>query len=265
MRKLLAPVVRNEKLSAPGHYVLTFKAAEMAKDARPGHFVAIAAETGTQVLRRPFSIYQADTKTGECSILFSVYGPTTRALMEYSEGDTVDLIGPLGGRVFSADTKPGAHHIMVGGGYGVPPLIFLAHEILAADPQAKVTFINGARTKDLLVETQAMATMSVTLRSCTNDGTTGFRGLVTGVLEEILQAETEGAPLTVYTCGPTLMMRAVGEMATAFKVSCQVSMEVFMPCGIGICMGCAVGKTDGTYARGCTDGPVFPASEVVWP
>ncbi len=264
IRKLLAPVIRNEKLTAPGHHVLTFQAEELAKDARPGHFVAVAADTGAQVLRRPFSVYTADPATGEVSILFSVYGPTTKAMAKYQEGDMLDLVGPLGGRVFTPDTRPGAHHIMVGGGYGVPPLVFLSRELLAKDPATKVSFINGARTKDLLVGTEGVEDIGVTLRPCTNDGTCGFRGMVTGVLDELLKAEAEGAPVTVYTCGPTPMMRAVGEMAIAFNVPCQVSMEVFMPCGIGICMGCAVGQPDGSYARGCTEGPVFDARKVVW-
>lgn len=265
IRQLFAPVLRVEKLSAPGHYVLTFQAGEMARDARPGHFVAVAAETGTQVLRRPFSFFTADTATGEASILFSVFGPTTRAMAEYKAGDLLDVIGPLGGRVFTADARPGAHHIMVGGGYGVPPLVFLSHQIKAADPSAYITFINGARTRELLVGTEGLDEVGVTLRPCTNDGSCGFPGLVTGVLEELLKARAEGAPVHIYTCGPTPMMRAVGEMAITFGVPCQVSMEVFMPCGIGICMGCAVGRPDGTFARGCKEGPVFEAREVVWP
>jgi dihydroorotate dehydrogenase electron transfer subunit len=68
----------------------------------------------------------------------------------------------------------------------------------------------------------------------------------------------------VYTCGPTPMMKAVALLALEREVPCQVSMETFMPCGVGICVGCALPLPDGTFARACTDGPVFFASEVVW-
>jgi dihydroorotate dehydrogenase electron transfer subunit len=266
IRKLLAPVLRVTPLAAPNHYVLAFAAGEMARDARPGHFLAVAPpETGTQILRRPFSFFTTNPATGEASILFSVYGPTTRAMTKLGPGDVIDVIGPLGGRIFAADERPGAHHIMVGGGYGVPPLAFLARQIRAADPQARVTFINGARTRDFLVGTDGLAESGVDVHASTNDGSAGYKGLVTDLLHEFLHDRQEHIPVQVYTCGPTPMMRAVGEMAIRFDVPCQVSLEVFMPCGIGICMGCAVGRPDGTYARGCTEGPVFEAREVVWP
>lgn len=242
---------------------MTFEAPELAADALPGQFVAVYAETGLQILRRPFSFYSADPTTGICTILYSVYGPTTRAMSLLKPGDYVDLVGPLGGRVFTADERAGVHHIMVGGGYGVPPLNFLAHRIRAKDPDARVTLIIGARTRNLLVGEAGMEDAGVTLRCCTNDGSYGFSGMVTGLLEQILTEEKD-QPVHVYTCGPTPMMKAVGDMAIQFDVPCQVSMETFMPCGIGICMGCAVGRPDGSYARGCTDGPVFEAREVVW-
>lgn len=261
IRKLLAPVIANEKLAAPDHLILTFAAGEMARDARPGHFVAIAGDTGVQVLRRPFSFFTADPETGLASILYKVHGPTSRALAGCRPGDVIDVIGPLGGRLFRPDERTGARHIMVGGGYGVPPLVFLSRQLLSGDPNTEIVFINGARTKDFLVGTEGLDEIGVTLMPCTDDGTWGRQGIVTVALEELL-ADTR--PTTVYTCGPTPMMNAVAVMSQAFDVPCQVSMEVFMPCGLGICMGCAVQRPDGTYARGCVDGPVFEAREIVW-
>ncbi|MDX1932407.1 MAG: dihydroorotate dehydrogenase electron transfer subunit [Capsulimonadales bacterium] len=261
IRKLLAPVVRNTPLSAPGHFVLELEAAEMAAEARPGQFIAVTDRTNTQLLRRPFSIYTADPASGVCSILFSVYGATTGAMSRMVPGEKMDIIGPLGGRVFAADGRPGAHHVMVGGGYGVPPLVFLSRRIKADHPEAKITFINGARTKAFLVGTDGLDDEGIPVLSCTDDGTCGIHGRVTVALEPILST---GEPVQVYTCGPTPMMRAVAERSIAAGVPCQVSMETFMPCGIGICMGCAVATTDGRFARGCTDGPVFPAHEVRW-
>lgn len=260
------PILENLKLSAPGHYVLTFDAGRaMAGAAKPGQFIGVAMDTGgVQFLRRPFSFFSADPESGRASILFSVYGATTAQMARLAPGDTLDILGPLGGRVFEADARPGAHHIMVGGGYGVPPLAFLSRRILAADPKTYVTVINGARTADFLVGTDGLEAEGVHLREATNDGSRGFHGMVTGVLEEILEARQEHAPVHIYTCGPTPMMRAVARMAMQYDVPCQVSMEVFMPCGVGICMGCAVERPDGVFVRGCKEGPVFEAREVAW-
>jgi dihydroorotate dehydrogenase electron transfer subunit len=266
-RKFLAPLVQNIKLSAPGHYVLRFEALHLAQTALPGHFVTIACGTGPQLLRRPFSVFEADPNTGICSILFSVYGSTTKAMSLLEPGEFLDIIGPLGGRVFTPSANPEVHHVLVGGGYGVPPLALLSRRILQNNPHASVTLITGARTQNLLVGTDGLAEAGVQLAPCTDDGSCGFHGLVTGVLQTLLDA---GRLCHVYTCGPTPMMKAVGLLCEQISVPCQVSLEVFMPCGVGICMGCAVPKrgTDGTptgtYARGCTDGPVFETREVAW-
>ncbi|MES2464055.1 MAG: dihydroorotate dehydrogenase electron transfer subunit [Armatimonadota bacterium] len=266
IEKRSATVLDIAKLPAPGHFVLTFDAGqEMAAAATPGQFIGVAMNTGgTQFLRRPFSFYTADPSTGQASILFSVYGASTALMSQLQPGETIDILGPLGGRSFAPDTRPGAHHVMVGGGYGVPPLAFLSRRLMAQDPQTYVTVINGARTADFLVGTDGLEDIGVRLREATNDGSRGTQGLVTVVLKEILDARAEHAPIHIYTCGPTPMMQAVAQMAIAYDVPCQVSMEVFMPCGVGICMGCAVERTDGVFARGCTDGPVFEAREVAW-
>lgn len=262
IRRILAPVIDNAPLKAPDHYVLRFHAPELVADVRPGQFVTILGETGAQILRRPFSIFTADEETGEATVLYRAKGPTSQWMGQRKPGDIVDLLGPLGKRVFAPDTRPGAHHIMVGGGYGVPPLVFLMKSLLDADPQTRVTFINGARTEEFLVGTERVEALGGRLFLCTDDGSCGVRGRVTDVLAELLGDKSQ--PHHVYTCGPTPMMQAVAEMSIALDVPCQVSMEVFMPCGLGICMGCAVQRPDGSYARGCYEGPVFPAHEVVW-
>lgn len=262
IRKFFAPVISNTPLTAPGHFVLEFEAPELARDSRPGQFVAVAADTGTQVLRRPFSVYTVDPENGTASILFSVYGPTTRALSRYEPGDRIDMIGPLGGSGFIADPRPDAHHVMVGGGYGVPPLAFLSRTIRAENPEASISFIVGARTQNLLVGMDGLEDIGARLLCCTNDGSFGYKGMVTGQLEELL--ESEPGAYHFYSCGPTPMMKAVAQVAIARDIPCQVSLEPFMPCGIGICMGCAIPLPDGSYARGCTEGPVFEAREVVW-
>jgi dihydroorotate dehydrogenase electron transfer subunit len=135
IRRQLAPVLALDALYAPGHFVLTLDSPELARDARPGSFVGALTETGGErMLRKPFSVFTVDPERGVVQILFSVYGPTTKAMSQLRPGETLDLLGPLGGRLFAPDTRRGVHHVMVGGGYGVPPLNFLAREIRKADP-----------------------------------------------------------------------------------------------------------------------------------
>jgi len=259
IKKEAAQVVSVTPLSAPRHFVLTMKSAHLASYSRPGHFIAVAADTGSAILRKPFSVYTVDKDAGEISILFSVYGPTTTAMSRMLPGDKIDILGPLGGRVFNPEPLSGCHHILVGGGYGVPPLNYLAKSIRASAPDTRVTVIIGARSANLLVGDDGLADAGVEVIYCTDDGTAGVHGRVTDALLPLLKQDCR-----VYTCGPTPMMKAVGELSEAHGVDCQVSLETFMPCGVGICVGCVVKKRDGVYSRTCTDGPVYPGCEVAW-
>jgi dihydroorotate dehydrogenase electron transfer subunit len=260
IRRHLAPILATDALAAPGHFVLTLDAPDLARDSRPGSFVAALAETGGErLLRKPFSVFTVDREKGIAQILFSVYGPTTKAMSQLRPGETLDILGPLGGRLFAPDTRPGVRHILVGGGYGVPPLNFLARELKQADPGAEVTLIHGARSANLLVGDDGLRERGIEVIACTDDGSKGVSGKVTDALSPLL---ADG--VAVYTCGPTPMMKAVALLSLERAVPCQVSMETFMPCGVGICVGCALALPDGTYARACTDGPVFFANEVAW-
>ncbi|HEX5322254.1 MAG TPA: dihydroorotate dehydrogenase electron transfer subunit [Capsulimonadaceae bacterium] len=259
VQQTLATVVANDELIL-NHKVLVCEAPEIARDARPGHFVnVLASDWYGSVLRKPFSIYQADPKAGQIAMLYQITGATTQGMSRKVPGDQLDLVGPLGGRVFVPDTRKDVDHVMVGGGYGVPPLVFLASELRSEDAHAKIAFIIGARRKDLLVCEGDLDALNVTAYMATEDGSHGHRGRVTDVLKNLLQSNT-----TVYCCGPTPMMKAVGELCGKAGVPCQVSLEVPMPCGVGVCMGCVIDMTDGRRLRACLDGPVFDPSEVVW-
>ena len=259
IKKEAAQVVSVTPLSAPRHFVLTMKSAHLASHSRPGHFIAVAADTGSAILRKPFSVYTVNPDAGEISILFSVYGPTTTAMSRMLPGDSIDVLGPLGGRIFDPEPIKGIHHILVGGGYGVPPLNYLAKTIRASTPDAMVTVIIGARTANLLVGDDGLLDAGVEVIYCTDDGSSGVQGRVTDALLPLLKPGSR-----VYTCGPTPMMKAVGELSEAHGVDCQVSLETFMPCGVGICVGCVVKMRDGVFSRTCTDGPVYPGCEVAW-
>ena len=263
IQQVFAPVLSNEEIIA-GHKVLTCEAPALAALARPGHFVnALTAERYDPLLRKPFSIYTVDREQGQISLLYSIVGATTEGMARKRPGETLDLVGPLGGRLFRPDTRPGAAHVMVGGGYGVPPLVFLSRELREEQADPKITFIIGARRKDLLLCEMELTAAGIDARAATEDGSHGTHGRVTDVLEPFLR-ERAGQPVTVYCCGPTPMMRAVGELCLSLDVPCQLSVEVAMPCGIGVCMGCVLDLADGRRVRCCVDGPVFEAGEVKW-
>ncbi|MGI4790031.1 MAG: dihydroorotate dehydrogenase electron transfer subunit [Janthinobacterium lividum] len=262
-QQVFASVLSNEEIIAD-HKVLVCEAPAIAALAQPGHFVnVLTAERTDPLLRKPFSIYTVDRERGQISLLYSIVGATTIGMSRKRPGDTLDLVGPLGGRIFQPDTRPGATHILVGGGYGVPPLVFLARELHLAPTKPDLVFIIGARRKDLLLCEAELTAAGVDARAATEDGSHGTQGRVTDVLAPLL-AVRSGRPVTVYCCGPTPMMRAVGDLCQSLDVPCQLSVEVAMPCGIGVCMGCVLDLTDGRRVRCCVDGPVFEASEVAW-
>ncbi len=136
------------------------------------------------------------------------------------------------------------------------------------DKECKVAVVNGARTRNLLVAAQEFEELGVDLHVTTDDGSHGLQGVVTDALLNLLEEAT--GPVQVYTCGPTAMLRAVGDLCVARSVPCQISVETMMPCGLGVCMGCVVKIKDAesptgfNYLRSCYEGPVFRAEEILW-
>jgi len=157
-------------------------------------------------------------------------------------------------------------HILAAGGVGAPPLCFFAARLaptLPADEQ--VLILAGARRRDLLVGLDEFRALGAEVRIATDDGSQGYQGYVTDLLQDALQ---EPIPSAVYACGPNRMLRVVAQICIERGVPCQVSLDAPMPCGTGVCLGCAVkvATPDGGvwYKRACTEGPVFRAEEVVW-
>ena len=181
-------------------------------------------------------------------------------------GDKVDMMGPLG-RGFPLP-PPDAMPLLVGGGYGVAPLYFLARTILAGGMQDIHLFVGGRTASDLLLLDEFRA-LGVAVHPATNDGSLGERGLVTVPLDAFLQ--TSGNPAfrpVLYACGPAPMLRALDERALACGFPAWLSLDRRMACGVGACCGCAqkVRDPDGAVrvAMVCSDGPVFPQGAIVW-
>lgn len=213
-----------------------------ALNAEPGQFV-MAWLPGMQ--DKPFSLAQANP----LSLTIAAVGPLSRAIHQLQPGDRLWVRGPLG-RGFRLTGAPGDHLLLIGGGYGVAPLRYLAQTALARG--CRVSVIIGARRQADLLLAADFEALGAAVWLTTEDGSAGIRGLVTDAISPVLAAEW-GRPAAVYSCGPTGMLRAVAARCAAESIPVQVSWEAHMRCGIGLCGSCEVG--DGWLA--CLDGPVF--------
>ena len=211
--------------------------------ARPGQFV-MAWLPGMQ--DKPFSL----AGSNPLRLTVAAVGPVSRALHALQPGDSIWVRGPLG-RGYRLSGQPGDHLLLIGGGYGVAPLRYLAEVVLAQ--QFRVSVIIGARKEADLLLVDAFQSLGVQPLLTTEDGSRGLRGMVTDGFESFLAGDRP-APKAVYTCGPTGMLRAVAARCRTAAIPVQVSWEAHMRCGIGLCGSCEVGQGWLT----CLDGPVFP-------
>jgi dihydroorotate dehydrogenase electron transfer subunit len=266
--QLDVPIVAHEQL-AEFEYEITLHAPPVARESQPGQFMQVLYDqTYNPFTRRPFSVYRVNPDEGTFSIVYLARGVFTYGLRNKQVGQKLSVVGPLG-NWFQPDPNPETTHLMVAGGVGAPPLYFLAQRLSCGDnTDCKIAVVNGARSRELLVGVEEFDDLGVEVHYTTDDGSHGLRGIVTDALTRLLAA-TEG-PVHVYTCGPTVMMRAVADICTARGVPCQVSLETLMPCGLGVCMGCVVKIKDSNapgafqYLRSCYEGPVFRAGEIIW-
>lgn len=209
---------------------------------RPGQFLMMWIPG---VDEKPMSIAFDDGK--EFWVTVCKVGPFSEALHGLNVGDAVGIRGPLG---TSYEFEKNDHLALVAGGYGAAPMYFVANEALSIG--AKVDFFVGARNKDLLLYTHKILGLGdVSLHISTDDGSEGFKGYITQVLEKVL---AEKKITKVFTCGPEIMMNVVGKVADAAGVESFMSMEKYMKCGIGVCGQCAV---DDTGDLVCKKGPVM--------
>ncbi len=233
--------------------------------ANPGQFLMIkASAAGDPLLRRPFSIHRID-RQGAVSILYRTKGAGTKLLSALRPGDRISVLGPLG-RGFSI-SGPDRFHILVAGGMGVAPLLFLAQRgvdcgsFLASNSLA----IIGAKTAAGIYAADAFASLPMPVLTVTEDGSAGERGTALGALSSALGRTGGGAE--VYACGPKGMISALPRTLSARSgTGCQVSVEERMACGLGACRSCAVPvKAPGgrRAASACTEGPVFNLDSLV--
>ncbi len=244
------------------YFLLTFEHAEVAATARPGQFVMIKAGLSREPpLRRPFSIMTVEARASTFTLFIKAIGPGTAALCSLQEGQSARCLGPLG-TPFSLP-PPGDLLVLVAGGYGVAPFVMLLEE-----RSANTRLFYGGRTASELPLLDRLAPHGWNVVPATEDGSAGEHGRVTQPLEKHL-ADSQ-APATLLACGPEAMLEAVGEIAERRGLHAQVSLDPWMGCGVGTCLGCVVPIQEESEDRprlrcACTQGPVFDARNVVWP
>ena len=227
---------------------------EIARLSKPGQFVQVKCEG--HILRRPISI--CDTNKHSIRIVFEVRGEGTKWMSEIKLGDSLDILGPLGHGFDLGDTFKKS--IFVGGGIGVPPLF------AASKPFGKnATIVLGFRNSDAAILVDEFKANGATVLLASDDGSLGYHGLVTVPLAEHLNNNHADI---IFTCGPKPMLKGVAKIAEQKNISCQISLEQRMGCGVGACLVCAckIKKEDGgwRYAQVCKYGPVVNANEVIW-
>ncbi len=219
----------------------------------PGQFVEVAVETPGVLLRRPISINDVDRQANILTLLVRNAGRGTSALIDMKAGERLNLLLPLGNG-FSTEAPAGARLILIGGGVGVAPLLYLGKVL--KEKGFEPEFLLGARTvADLLSLDDFKAVGKVHV--CTEDGSEGVKGFVTA--HPCLSEKAT----RYYCCGPAPMMKAVAKVARQNGVDCEVSLENMMACGLGACL-CCVEKTVKGNVCVCTEGPVFNINELTW-
>ncbi len=221
---------------------------------QPGQFVQIAVEAPGVLLRRPISINDVDPDARTIDLLIRRAGRGTAALSALTPGATLNILLPLGNSYTVTDIPATSRLLLIGGGVGVAPLLYLGRCL--AQKGLKPEFLLGARSaSDLLLldEFAALGTVHVS----TEDGSMGEKGFVT--VHSALTTPVD----RIYCCGPSPMMKAVAAIARDKGITCEVSLENMMACGLGACL-CCVEKTVKGNVCVCTEGPVFNIDQLTW-
>ncbi|HID49549.1 MAG TPA: dihydroorotate dehydrogenase electron transfer subunit [Chromatiales bacterium] len=263
-------------------YLLTLKAPAIAARARPGSFVHVTCDPALP-MRRPLSLMRAIPERDEVVLLYKAVGTGTRLLAQRKPGETLSLLGPIGNPFEPRADRP--RPLLIGGGVGMPPMVFLADTlrqhfrehtplvILGSEvpfpfPLQPSEFLLPGIPEGVIATMPLLEDWNIACRLASSQGYAGcFEGYVTDLARHWLEAldADHRREVAVFACGPHPMLEAVASLARAHDLPCQVSLEEFMACGVGGCAGCVVEVQTGTgpaMKRVCVDGPVFDARQV---
>jgi dihydroorotate dehydrogenase electron transfer subunit len=271
----------------PGQqFVIRLKAPKCAAAATPGSFAHLTCDPMLP-MRRPLSIMRTDPTAGWIEILYKIVGPGLAALSKQRVGASLSVMGPIGRGFLPSPARP--HTLLVGGGVGIPPMVFLAESLRSrSDADWKPLVLMGSE-----IPFPFRSRPSTILVPCMPDGViacmpllddwgvpsrlaslAGFPGCFEGYVTDLADAWLSSldtaslAAVEMFACGPTPMLMAAAKVARRHAVPCQVSLEEFMACAVGGCAGCAVPvvtETGLAMKRVCVDGPVFDANAVFPP
>jgi dihydroorotate dehydrogenase electron transfer subunit len=267
----------------PGcQFVIRLQAKKCAAKATPGSFVHVQCDEAI-LMRRPLSIMRADADEGWIEVLFKIVGEGLRSLGNKQPGQSVSVIGPIGHGFAPSITRPNA--LLIGGGVGIPPMIFLAEHLKNDKAAWQPLVIMGSEIpfpfelaqsaiatpwldKSIAATMPLLEQWRIPARLASLSDFAGtYRGYVTDLAREWLTSlpQSEIEKVEIFSCGPTPMLKAVAALAREFNLPCRVSLEEFMACAVGGCAGCTVLVTTDegkAMKRVCVDGPVFDAASV---
>jgi dihydroorotate dehydrogenase electron transfer subunit len=255
MKKSILDMVVSANIAlGDSHFLLKFTHKDTLPPMLPGQFVQVRVDNAPEVfLRRPISINFVDFSRNELWLLVQKVGEGTRKMADYQIGEIVNIIFPLGNSFSLPDNKQ-LRLLLIGGGVGIAPLLFLGAKLKAKGYTPM--FLLGARSFDGLMQIDDFKQFGDVFVT-TEDGSAGEKGFVTQ--HSVMQQHID----KIYTCGPTPMMQAVARFAESHSIDCEVSLENKMACGFGACL-CCVTQTHTGHRCVCTDGPVFNSKELSW-
>ncbi len=259
-------------------YRLRVRSPEIAGHVRPGQFVMLRwADTADPLLARPLAVYDialdADGSPAYLDLVYLVVGKLTSKLARATVGTPLEIWGPLGNGFSGARAR---HLVMVAGGIGYTPFLAVALAARGKWPaklpgspfhtSEHISFCFGVRSREFLPDLHAFEKLGVKAHVSTDDGSFGHHGLVTDLLQRVL--DQTGKDTRVLCCGPEPMMAAVSQLTLKRQIPCEVSLETPMACGLGICFSCVAKVRDDAdgwdYRRTCVEGPIFSAGDIVW-
>lgn len=242
-------VISNKKIM-PGVFLTWIEAPDIAASAKPGQFIMMQCGDDT-LLRRPISIHRVDA--GNLAVLYAKLGRGTQWLSKQKEQALIDILGPLGnGYLIRHDAE---NLLLIAGGMGIAPLMFLAES--ATSKGKNITLLLGAQKAEMVFPANLLP---VDIKSIvtTDDGSMGSKGRTTDILPDYLDEADQ-----IFACGPAPMYRTMHKYSLLENKPCQISLEIRMACGMGVCYGCAI-KTKQGLKQVCHDGPVFDFDDVIW-
>ena len=249
-------LVTDNRMVGPNVTLLTLQYPGELPDMVAGQFAELQVPSAKVMLRRPISIHSIDRKNNLVDFLIQIVGEGTRSLADIKAGGKINVLLPLGNG-FNYRSTHIAKPLLIGGGVGVAPLLFLGQEL--SGHGIRPTFLFGGRAESLILRQEEFRKYG-DLFMTTEDGSAGEKGFVTS---HSLLMDSESFD-RIYACGPTPMLKAVARWAKEHETPCEVSLEHRMACGIGACLCCVEDTADSGNVCVCKEGPVFNIDRLKW-